>query len=276
MGINQVVVKPYADTVLSSISYMLTDGVLAGRQLTGGHPEVVQDTPVVCFAEHYNGQRICVSYANRADLAALVDEYNAIRAAASAKACAKHDAEQAADRLLLDKMEADAAELRKRIPADHVSVTVRQTGDMDGDPILEYTAPDGTVLRWDQVTMHGTAYAIRNGALGPFAAVRIASISRADLAAIKAAQESKAMAAAEAKASRAARLRNTPIPPAALDAYRMYHGDSEAAWAAEDEGAWALIERWTPYIEAQHGTDPHRAARLIKDAARENDYGIND
>ena len=37
-----------------------------------------------------------------------------------------------------------------KIPADYVRVTVTQTGDLDGSPILEYEA-EGVTLRWETV-----------------------------------------------------------------------------------------------------------------------------
>ncbi len=58
-------------------------------------------------------------------------------------------------------------------------------------------------------------------------------------------------AARPAREARERELAETPIPEAAMNAYNRYHGNSEAAWGAEDETAWALIRRWAPYIEAR-------------------------
>lgn len=51
-------------------------------------------------------------------------------------------------------------------------------------------------------------------------------------------------------------LRAVAVPSAALDAYRRYRGNREAAWEAEDEQAWALIGEYGPAIVAQRLADP--------------------
>lgn len=61
------------------------------------------------------------------------------------------------------------------------------------------------------------------------------------------------------------RLRALAIPSAALDAYRRYRGNKEAAWETEDEQAWALIGQYGPAIEIQRLAEP----RVSLDAAIE-------
>jgi len=121
-------------------------------------------------------------------LAALAEAWEADQAREQAEREAKwadqRKAEAEADAPLLKAMKERAARLRAEIPEDVVLVTVTQTGDLDGDAILNYSA-EGVTLRWDQVTVQGWACAIRPGALGAFRSVCVAWISGEDLAAIK-------------------------------------------------------------------------------------------
>lgn len=221
--------------------------VLEGKQLTSGYPTTVNGVKVVKFAEKHKGQYIQVAYESRPELAALVAEYEkelADERAARAKAQAEADAPYIAE------MNRKAEELREAIPADHVEVEVKAVGDADGYPILEYSC-DGVILSWDQVNLIGTANAIREGALGAFESIHVASISKDMLAVIKGEKaEDKAEAEKEAEA-RAIELATAEVPEAALKAYRRYNGDAERAWEDGDGSAWALIRKWTPYIERQ-------------------------
>jgi hypothetical protein len=83
-------------------------------------------------------------------------------------------------------------------------------------------------------------------------------------------------AARPAKEAAAKELRETEIPATAVSAYNHYHGNAEVAWAKEDETSWALIEKWAPYIEAQHGMDTEKIKCIATEAAREASFGIND
>src|SRR5690606_31002895 len=89
------------------------------------------------------------------------------------------------DEALLSRMREELAEIVARIPADHVRVTERRVGDLDGYGIYRYEA-EGVQLDRDQITHHGTAFAIRDGALNSFASESVYSISRADLEAARA------------------------------------------------------------------------------------------
>jgi len=46
-------------------------------------------------------------------------------------------------------------------------------------------------------------------------------------------------------------LKETEIPGEAIEAYHRYKGSSEKAWEAGDDAAYALIDIWDKYIEAQ-------------------------
>jgi len=186
---------------------------------------------------------------------------------------ARRAEQEAIDKPLLDEMYAKAEKLRAQIPEGHVEVTVTKTGDSDGWPILEYEA-DGVKLRWDEVNMIGSACAVRPGALGAFEEIWIASIDRNRLAEIRARNQKAAEDKAAAKEAYRKELMETKIPQCAIDDYNRYKGDAEKAWKAQDEGAWAMIEKWAPYIEAQRGMHPAKALKLAKEAAREANYGI--
>lgn len=242
------------DCIIHTISYDAgTDcGPVAGMSLTGGKPITSNGVSVVRFDQKFKGQVICIKYDTRPDLASLVAEYNSIEAAKQAEQDARWAAKQAEqdaiDQPLLDAMHAKADMLRSQIPVDHVEVSVTKTGDLDGDPILEYIA-SGVKLNWQDVIIIGWVSAIRPGALGALAEICIASISKDRLEQIKATQ---ARAVADKKVTQVNKeLTETEIPQYAIESYNRYNGSSEAAWENEDETAWALIERWTPYIEAQ-------------------------
>jgi len=197
------------------------------------------------------------------------------KAEREAAAEARRAEREAIDRPLLDEMYAKAEELRKQIPEGHVEVTVTKTGDLDGWPILEYEA-DGVKLRRDEVKMIGSACAVRPGALGAFAEIWIASIDRNKLEEIRTRNQKAAKDKAAAKEARRKELMEAEIPQCAIEDYNRYKGDAEKAWEAQDEGAWAMIEKWAPYIEAQRGMHPAKALKLAKEAVREANYGIND
>ena len=279
---NEVVKKHIIDDLYSySISYDAGSdcGPMSGMRLTGGRPIVNNGVKAVQFEQKIKGQSLAVKYEARPELAALVAEYEAIEAQRAADREAKRAAQQAAqdaiDNPLLEAMRAEAAALRAKIPASHVLVMVEQTGDLDGDPILEYRV-DGVKLNWRDVEVVGVAAAIRPGAMGAFAIERICSISIDKFEQIKAAQQTAAEASKIAKEAREKELKETEIPPEATRAYRHYHGNADKAWEDSNETAWALIEKWTPYIETQRGMDAVKLQREVTEAAREANYGINE
>lgn len=263
------------------ISYQIeaSHNLLPGMQLTKGSPEVTSGEKVVRFAEKYKGKQICLRYADRPDLTALVAESETvcaeIRAEIEVKNVARRAAEKAKDQPFIDAMNAKVAELKKQLPANHVFVTATQTGDMDGDPIMAYEAA-GVNLKWDEINVIGWASAIRPGALGAFEQVCVCSIDRDALVQSKIKHEEEAIASAAKKAEYKAKLQNTVIPDDAISDYNRYHGNADKAWEAEDEGAWAMIEKWSPYIEAQNGMHPEKAKEFLNEAMREANYGINE
>ena len=81
-SVNAVVAKKLdEDYVLHSISWVAGNdcGPFAGKQLTGGCPEIVRGVKVVVFKEKHKGHQAQVRYENRPGLAALVAEYKTIQ-----------------------------------------------------------------------------------------------------------------------------------------------------------------------------------------------------
>ena len=269
------------DLLIYSISFDTDDSYkqISNMHLTGGRPIVSSGYKVVSFDTKFKGQQICIIYEGRPDLATLVAEYNQLvstrDAAREAKNAVRRAEEAAIDNKLLDTMHIEAATLVAQIPADHIRVTVKQTGDADGDPILEYTA-DGVKLSWRDVNTIGTACAIRPGAMGAFATERVCSISRDLLEQIRTEQQVSTIAKQATKEAREKELKETKIPQYAIDAYNHYHGDEDKAWEDENETDWAMIGKWAPYIEAQLGMHPKKMQKIISESARESNYGVND
>ncbi len=127
----------------------------------------------------------------------VIAEIKRIKEAARIARKKEAERQKQEDERLLAKMHAEADELRKQIPADHVEVTATQTGSLDGDPIFEYKVGDFE-LSWQDVNHVGWALAIRPGALSDFASIKVASISEAKLEELKAAK----IAAEKAKAEK--------------------------------------------------------------------------
>ena len=71
-------------------------------------------------------------------------------------------------------------------------------------------------------------------------------------------------------------MKQVEVPLYAVEAYNLYAGSSEKAWEDEDETAWALINKWGKYIEAQQGSHPERAKELWVEMSREQNFGIQD
>ena len=143
-----------------------------------------------------------------AELKRQQEERKIDNAAREAKWAEQRAAQDAIDTPLLTAMYGRANELRAQIPADHVEAIATKTGDMDGDPIMEYTA-DGVVVSWQDVNHIGWASAIRPGAMGSFASLHICSISKAKLEQIKAdkvAAETKKDADKKAESDRIATI----------------------------------------------------------------------
>ena len=213
-------------------------------------PEIIMIDGKECVKIHASKEEIAWVGDHKAEVIAQIKRQAVENAELKERWAAEREAKAAEDQQYLDKMNAEAEALIAQIPADHVQVTVEQTGDMDGDPILRYSV-DGFEINWSEVNMLGCAEAVREGAWGAFATVRIASISRQRLEELKAESVQKDAERAEKAAAREKELTETEIPQGDIMAYNRYHGDGNAAWEAEDEQAWASILHWGPYIEAQ-------------------------
>jgi hypothetical protein len=203
---NQIVAKqihPNESAILHSISYDAgTDcGPAAGMKLTGGRPTINNGQKVVLFDQKIKGQRMGLKYETRPELAALVAEWEAIEAEKQAKRefewKIKRLAEETIDIPLVAAMNTEADRLRGLIPRENIEVTITQTGDLDGDPILKYEV-DGFEISWSDVTVHGWATAIRPGAMGAFKSVCVASINLAKLAELMTARDEAEKAEIEA------------------------------------------------------------------------------
>lgn len=176
---------------------------IRGKKFTGGTVDVMNGIRCVKFERPIvDGKRICVRVDTRPDLSALADEYesglSAERAEREARWVAEKAARQAVDNPLREAAEKQAAEIRASIPAGNIPVKVEQVGSADGDPIYDYYA-DGIKINWDDCIHHGTASAIRPGALGAFFVDQVYSIPRARLDEIKAEQAAKDADAAAKK-----------------------------------------------------------------------------
>ena len=155
---------------------------------------------------------VYISLASRPELAALAENYKAISDAISAAQKAGH-AKKDAERVKLAEtlraeMQVEIDRLLSLIPADHVRVHVKETGNFDGMPIYECEAAgvSGISFYNKAIVKHGTASATYPGAWAPFTKVVVASIPAAVLAEIRAAQEAdKAAKQAKSEAAKAER-----------------------------------------------------------------------
>lgn len=246
---------------MKTISYTMHDGPFAGRKLTGGRPTIIKGLAVVRFEESEKGKNICAKYDARPDLAALVAEYQAEQVAKTtaneARWAEQRAATAAAEAPLLAAMDAEADRLKSTIPADHVEVAVTQTGDADGDPILQYTV-DGQIISWLDVQRIGTACAIRPGAMGAFSTRWIASISRDRLAEIIAAQKSAqdqkqaAQLAEEKRIADLSDLARTTGQPQVLETWTTHECSEDLEDCSFDNARKMIMKDGSTKIEYTH------------------------
>ena len=237
----------YSDTItISEIGPELPN--LTGQTLTGGVVRTINGIKVIT----YTTKKLNLKVAGRPELEAVAMKIEKIEAdktvAREAKCAADRAAQDAIDKPLLEAMEIEATRLRSLIPADHVEVIIKQSGDLDGDPILDY-ACQGIKLSWRDIEVVGTACAIRPRAMGAFATRRIASISIARLAEIKA-EQSLAIATANRR----------PEPQISYGSGYCY---SCKTYCYGDCGNYNPDR---PLIDTQ----------ALREAVAEQDYGIND
>lgn len=169
--------------------------IIRGKKFTGGTVDVMNGIRCVKFESPIvAGKRICARVDTRPDLSALADEYESGLAAEQAEREARWAAEKAEDEAidnpLREAAEKEAAKIRASIPAGNILVKVEKVGSSDGDPIYDYYA-DGIKINWNDCIHHGTASAIRPGALGAFFVDQVYSIPRARLDEIKAERSAK-------------------------------------------------------------------------------------
>lgn len=191
---------------LSAITYRPTSGPLAGAELRGGfpkqHPEVGQ---VVVYTRAMNQEafqkaklpanvhQVTVRVDDKPDLAELVADLGAEESAYREERRRERHAEwERTYKEPLERLEREEAELVARIPADHLRVEAKKTGDLDGDPIYEYSV-QGVKVPWNLpgVVRHGTASATLPGAMNPFEVRDVRSVSRADFERWQAGEKAK-------------------------------------------------------------------------------------
>ncbi|HQZ60273.1 MAG TPA: methyltransferase, partial [Acinetobacter sp.] len=192
------------------------------------------------------GRPIKIQLSDKPELKALWENYSAIKSDNDAQAQkaiqAKKDAALALDQVEIDKMNQQAKELMTKIPEGGIPV--------DFISNTEYSV-HGISLSWHDVVVVGNASAKRKGALGSFKDVTVAYITPEKLAEVKARKDKiRDQLIADKKD-----LLTTVVPKSAMDLYKKYRGSAENAWSAGDDGAWAAINAWSPYIEAQASQD---------------------
>jgi hypothetical protein len=218
---------------------------------------------VVCLqtdAKTHEGQRVLFKIADKPELMELCKAFKELRLDLNqAEADAARQKREEKNRVAMEKMNA------VKIPEGKARIYVEQDGYFDGAPnyhmrtasglkVPYSISPKEAKIEWVD-DEHGVTWA-----------------NQADVEQIEArkAEEQKEREAWKKK------VKETPIPEAALKAYNRYSGNSERAWEAEDEVAYSLIEKWTPYIEAQHGMHPAEVKRFLDEARKEENFGINE
>ncbi len=177
-----------------------------------------------------------------------------------------------------------------KMPVEFLNITVK----IDGKYVERSTNPPSVV---EDENVWGKDFVAKVKSLGCYARLTNRIVIKENvydeiMAAIKEATEEASQdaeyklytererAAAEvsrpAEEAREKDLAEREIPQEALTAYSRYRGDEEAAWGEGDEMAWALIKKWAPYIEAQHGMAAQKLQKQIKEAAREENLTFRD
>lgn len=292
------------DGVAKHVRYMADEAIQrsGAREVTcRGYVAEIKGHGLVAYCQcAASGKEIVVSLSQRPDLRAAIDAFAEIKALGRAAQNAFWAAEKAAaESAPLTEMAQQLTKLVALIPSDHERVMWVKTGAFDGYEQGYHCLADGTqiemgstlgprkALRVDTlhatgplrvygecaVTEHGMAIAQHEGALSPFASEWVASISKAQADEIRAAvtQRDADSEALQSEADRNAEaqkqdLLTTTIPDEALADYNQYSGNSEAAWEDGSEAAWASINKWAPYIEAQGLSKLATASRVAKSA----------
>lgn len=172
---------------------------------------------------------------------------------------------EANDQIAINEMNEQADALRTQLPANHILVNVTDLGN----GFQDYDV-DGFAIHRSHINHIGVAHATRKGALGAFRTVYVCSIDKNVLAGLKGETAAETTEVSETVSA------EIEIPAAAINAYNQYQGSADKAWEAEDESAWATIEKWAPYIEAQRGMHPDKFKETLNEATREANFGINE
>lgn len=163
------------------------EGILASKATTAKQIETVKEV---------------VSKLGRDNLIAELKVIAAEQAAANEvrqqELKAREAERQRIDQKYIDVMNLEAEKLRKEIPHEHVEVTAKQIGDSDGHPLMKYFVGDLEV-NWRDINVIGWAHAIRDGAMGAFAQVCIASLPQTRLQELIVESEAREKEAAERK-----------------------------------------------------------------------------
>jgi hypothetical protein len=193
------------DNGVLSFEWRPATGPFAGQTLTGGyqanHPQAGRG---LSFTRHGNeaafkaakvkDAKVFIRAEGKPDVQELLAEYDRKDAERQAEYDRVREAARQADAALVADMRRKADEFRVAIPAGNVPVVLREKfRDSDGDPYYSYEA-DGVTLEGtekDLMVHHGSAHAIRPGAINSFAAEHVYSIPRADLERVRAAQQAR-------------------------------------------------------------------------------------
>ena len=173
----------------------------------------------------------------------------------------KEAAQQAADQIqtenavaaedepYLQAMESSAAKLRLLMPKGDLLVDC-VTGTDDGWPVYSYSC-NGVALNEGDITLYGRACAIRDGAMGSFKTITVASINPKKLVILKKKQEQTNKKFAEHKLAHDKQL-SAPVPPDALQAYHECKGDPERFSDGIDDPDYWLVVKYADAIEYQN------------------------
>ena len=226
--------------------------IISGMTLTNGRPEIIGGKKVVKFAERKKGQQIAVIIDGRPELAALVAEYEALKATENAEREARWAAERALqdaeDAPLIAKMEAEFHVLCATVPDDAIKVDVILSSDGDGGKSFTYKFLDIN-LNWDEVT-HKSVGAIRPGALGAFDRRDIAWCSIEQLAKATARHEAKKIQKEKARTEHEENI-NRSVPANAVAAYHACNGNPENFGDGIDDPRYWLVRNYASAIEHQ-------------------------
>jgi hypothetical protein len=184
---------------------------------------------------------------------------------------AERAAADAADKILADVANGEAATLRQKIPADHVEVTVTNVNEAMPDMDCE-----GVSLDFRDCKKIGTAHARRPNALGAFLTIPVVSISREKLNELKAKMDTKEQQN-QVYNQEKTNQSSQAVPDDAVAAYIACGGNYESLSDDIDNPDYWLVKKWSEAIEHQNLAPSQTKAKLIyqfNQSVREQDHGI--